>query len=274
MTGFRTHFTLKHRAVAFASTRLFNNFTYTIRHGLAAGMRRKGGLGFLPFKSDESEESRFLSELRLHGKTVYDIGGFEGVLTLFFASKAGAVITYEPNPRNYQRCLDNVKLNSLTNVRVLNRGLSDGRGVMELVFDPLMPGAGSGNENVAHQITGSIAGARTIEVPVSTLDEDVNELQLPAPHLIKIDIEGMEAVALRGMKNTLERHRPDLFIELHGAERDDKIRIAVATMEYLMAAGYRIYDVENRADVTAPVFTGLPPSHIYCTKEGSRLTSE
>src|ERR1700682_6385710 len=99
---------------------MFSNVTYTIRHGLATGMRRKGGLGFLPVALRETAEERFLSSLNLAGKTVYDIGGFEGVLTLFFARKANSVITFEPNPRNYQRCADNVRLNALTNVRVLN----------------------------------------------------------------------------------------------------------------------------------------------------------
>ena len=81
------HFGLRHRVVAFISSRMFGNLTYRVRHGLAAGMRRKGGLGFLPFASGPDGRSRFLSGLDLAGKTVYDIGG-EGVLTLFFALKA------------------------------------------------------------------------------------------------------------------------------------------------------------------------------------------
>src|SRR6266852_6696925 len=145
MSSFRAHFSLKHRVTAFISTRLFNNLVYTMRHGLAAGMRRKGGLGFLPFNANRTAESEFLASLLREGKTVYDVGGFEGVLTLFFARSAAAVITNEPNPRNYRRCVDNVRLNGLTNVRVFNRGLSDRKGSLELVFDPLMPGATSGN---------------------------------------------------------------------------------------------------------------------------------
>src|SRR5947209_1856467 len=101
---------------AFISQRFFGNFTYTIRHGLARGMKRKGGLGFLPINKAETAETRHLERLPLAGKVVYDIGGFEGVLALFFASRASQVICWEPNPRNYARVVENIRLNNLSNV--------------------------------------------------------------------------------------------------------------------------------------------------------------
>lgn len=267
MSGFRSaHFGLKHRVIAFVSRRLFGNVVYTIRHGLAAGMRRKGGLGFLPLLKDSTPESEFLGQLELAGKTVYDIGGFEGVLTLFFASKADAVVTWEPNPRNYALCVENARLNALSNVRVLNRGLSSSAGEIELVFDPLMPGAGSGSRDVVEQISSSVAAARKIRIRVGTLDADVAEFALPAPNLIKIDIEGMELQALQGMPKTLEQHGPDLFIELHGAELPDKQRNAAAVLGFLEAARYRCWDVENRTYVTTATFGPHPPSHLFCTR--------
>src|SRR6202011_2126007 len=99
-------------------------------------------------------------------KVVYDIGAFEGVLTLFFARRARQVIAYEPNPRNYGRCLENVRLNRLENVCVLNRGVSDTAGSIELTYDPLMPGAGSGESTIAGQIGSSVKAARKLAIPV------------------------------------------------------------------------------------------------------------
>jgi FkbM family methyltransferase len=270
MSAFRTHFGLKHRITALISTRVFPDTTYTMRHGLAAGMRRKGGLGFLPIKLPRTAETDFFSGLRLGGKTVYDIGGFEGVLTLFFARLAAAVITYEPNPRNFGRCVENVALNRLTNVRVLRRGLSDRAGSIEITFDPLMPGAASGNPEVSRQIASSVKSARRIAVPVATLDSDVEEQALPPADFIKIDIEGMELAALRGMARTLESRGPDLFIELHGAEPEDKQRNTAGVLRFLEGAGYRVCDVENRIRVMAAAPPAHPPSHLYCYREGAR----
>ena len=40
------------------------------------------------------------------------------------------------------------------------------------------------------------------------LDDFMEENNLPKPHLVKVDIEGMETLALHGMKNLLENIRP------------------------------------------------------------------
>ena len=119
MSGrFRTeHFGISHKLIAFVSQKFFGNITYTVRHGLARGMKRKGGLGFLPMSARPTAEEVFLRSLPLEGKTVYDIGAFEGLLTLYFSRFAKQVIAFEPNPRNYAKCLENLRLNHLTNVR-------------------------------------------------------------------------------------------------------------------------------------------------------------
>jgi len=185
-------------------------------------MRRKGGLGFLPVRPRETAEEKFLGSLDLSNRVVYDIGGFEGVFTLFFARRTAKVITYEPNPRNHRCCIENVKLNNLSNVRVLNRGLSSQAGQLEMTFDPLMPGAASANKEVCEQIESSVATTSTVSITVETLDSEIETLGLSRPDFIKIDIEGMELEALRGMSRTLATRHPELFIELHGAEFADK----------------------------------------------------
>jgi len=256
---------LRHRFIAFVSGRIFSNVTYTIRHGLAAGMRRKGGLGFLPMHVDDTAETRFFRNLDLAGKTVYDIGGFEGVLTLFFARQAREVITFEPNPRNYRRCVENVRLNNLANVRVLNRGVSSAAGELEMIYDPLMPGAASANDEIRRQIRSSVKTAQTLRIPVGTLDSDIAAFNLPQPEFIKIDIEGMELHALQGMSRTLAAYHPRLFIELHGAEMPDKIENAIAVIKLLEEHGYSIYDVENAAYITSAAVQAPPPSHLFCS---------
>lgn len=266
MSSFRTvHFRLRDRLIAFVSTRLCSNITYTVRNGLATGMRRRGGLGFLPLPISETAETRFLASLDFAEKTVYDVGAFEGVMTLFFARKAREVITYEPNPKNYRRCVDNVKLNNLENVRVFNRGLSSEAGHLELTYDPLMPGAGSGNHEVSRQIAASVASATRVQIEVASLDAEIETLKLPPPDFIKIDIEGMELRALRGMSHTLTVHGPELFIELHGAELSDKISNTVAVIELLERLDYRIYGVENRTLLDSTTVGPHPPNHLYCT---------
>ncbi|MDQ6829798.1 MAG: FkbM family methyltransferase [Gemmatimonadota bacterium] len=265
LNGFRGHFDLKHRVLSFLSQRFFRDRTYRIRHGLAAGMRRKGGLGFLAFfPPRETSETRFLSQLPLTGKVVYDVGAFEGLLTLFFARTAKRVISWEPNPRNYERCLENVRLNALTNVQLNNRGISDQAGVIELTYDPLMPGAGSGQTAIATQIVSSVKSVQSVSVSVLPLDLDLVEHDFPPPDLIKIDIEGMEYPALLGMRETLRQHRPELFIEMHGATLSEKSANARAVMSLLESYGYSCYDVGCARELTSETPGEPRPAHLYC----------
>src|ERR1035441_3118651 len=88
-------FSLIYRVISRISKSL--NFSYTSRRGLAKGLKRRGGLGFLPGGPPTAEED-FLRTLDLRGKTVFDVGGFIGLMTIFFASRAAHVVTYEPLP--------------------------------------------------------------------------------------------------------------------------------------------------------------------------------
>ena len=80
---------------------LVKNRIYTSRSGLTKGLKRKGGLGFIPRQL--SLEEKFLMNLDINGQTIYDIGGNVGIFTMFFArsvGKKGKVITFEPNHWN------------------------------------------------------------------------------------------------------------------------------------------------------------------------------
>jgi FkbM family methyltransferase len=249
------------RWIAAISRRL--NFTYTIGNGLAKGMKRRGGLGFLPWIGGDTAETLFLKSLNLTGKVVYDVGAFEGILTMFFSRTASQVISYEPNPQSRERLQTNIRLNRITKVQVRPVALSDAPGRNKLVFDPLMPGAATSADLVAGQIKHGSQNFIELDVLVMRLDDDVIESSLAPPDLIKIDVEGLEQSVLRGAQRTLTEHRPALYIELHGADDSDKRAIARGVVDLLWGWGYRdIFDVENAIGVRPE--TVQRPSHIFC----------
>jgi FkbM family methyltransferase len=269
----KAHYTLRHRVIASLSQHL-DGLTYTQRHGLIRGMRRRGGLGFLPAilagGDHETAEHRFLRSLDLRDRVVYEIGAFQGILTLFFSSRAKEVIAYEPNPPSYDRVLHNLRLNGRTNVRVRNLAVGEQPGTLTLVCDPLMPGGTSGDPQVAGQMKGS-SPVTTVDVPVVTIDEDASMAQLPPPDLVKIDIEGMELSALKGMTRTLTSHRPDLYLEMHGATMAQKDANVRAIVEFLLTMGYaRLLHVESGECVGRETATRAREGHLFASfREGS-----
>jgi len=260
------HYTLRHRLVAWCSRSFFDRCTYTVRHGLLAGMKRKGGLGWLParFAGPESAEIRFWRTLALDGLTVYDIGAFEGLLSMFFARRARQVVAYEPNPENCTRLMENLRLNRLENVVVRKLGLGREVRNLEMVWDPSMPGGASLETQVADQLRRGVPSVRTHTISISTLDRDRGEAGLPAPDLIKIDIEGWELEALCGARQTLLASRPALFLEMHGETLREKKQKVAAIVEFLNDAGYQeIRHIESGAAITRANSAAACQGHLY-----------
>lgn len=263
------HFSLKHRVIA-AISRLMNGVTYTQRHGLIRGMKRKGGLGFLPAfltpAAHDTPEAAFLTRLDLADAVVYDIGGFQGVLTLFFSRRARHTVTYEPNPISSARILENLRLNDIRNVTVRNVAVGDHHGSIVLTWDELMAGGASGDASVSRQIARSSRRKGSVTVDMAPLDDDIARGSLPPPDFIKIDIEGMELPALQGMPRTLAQHRPGLYLEMHGATVPEKEENARRVVEFLFDHGYtRILHVESGAAIDPSRSTTAREGHLYCT---------
>jgi len=261
------HYTLGHRFRAWVSQHLFDQVTYTVRHGLLTGMRRRGGLGWIPqvlVGGAESKEVGFFRRLDLSGLVVYDVGAFQGLMTLHFARRAGSVVCFEPNTRNRARLVENLTLNGLTNVTVRSCGLGSRERKHTMAFLPLMPGGGSlDEETVAHLKLNSATALEEIEV--TTLDLERRREHLPPPDFIKIDIEGYELEALHGARETLVGSHPALYLEMHGETIAEKRRKVVAIVEHLVDLGYRtIEHVESGAPINSANSSQAMEGHLYC----------
>ena len=263
------------KLAAVTLNKVFRNQTYTVRHGLAKGLKRKGGLAFLPAAIASSPErvaeEGFLLKLELDGRTVYDVGGDQGIYTLFFASRVGdkgRVITFEPNPESHRRIVANVELNQFGNVDVRHLGLGAERGKLTFVFPEGEPARGSADARIQAQLLQE-KNPQTIEIEVNSLDSEVAAAALPPPDLVKIDVEGLEMDVLLGMKETLRLRRPKLFIEVHGADTESKDDNARRVVSFLLDAGYSVYHVESQQQITRANIETARQGHIYCEPQAT-----
>ena len=124
---------------------------------------------------------------------VWDIGANIGDHTRFYLDEGKRVIAVEPNPEAFE-CLKH----NCPEALCLNFAASASRG--ELAF--------ARTDNVG---ASRIQEGGDLTVPARQMDS----LDLPPPDFIKIDVEGWELAALRGMQIALARYRPTVFIEIN-----------------------------------------------------------
>jgi len=146
------------------------------------------------------------AELR-PGDVMADIGAHVGVHALTAARRldrlggGGRVVAFEPTEDSSAAIRAAAGRNGLP-VEVVRAGLGEEAGTLELRADPRY---GDHDAGVRSQFG---AGDVVATAPLTTFDAWAAETGLERLDVVKIDIEGAEILALRGMRDTLRRLRP------------------------------------------------------------------
>jgi FkbM family methyltransferase len=140
-----------------------------------------------------------------------DVGASVGLISVTAAKKlmSGKVISIEPDPENKSRLESNYRLNKLTNYITCEMAVGEKKDSVILYT------AGSNGYSPSFKKVNGID--RTIIVDVNSIDNLVSENIIPIPTVVKIDVEGAEMMALKGMSNLFAgSKRPRLvFLEIH-----------------------------------------------------------
>lgn len=182
------------------------------------------------------------------GEVVLDIGANIGYYTLLFAElvgEQGKVFAFEPDPTNFRLLQRNVVVNSLRNVTLIQKAVSDTNGKLSLYLAEHNKGD--------HRIYDSGDGRQSIPIESTRLDDYFERCDTQVD-FIKMDIQGAEASAIRGMPWLLERSKNLRILTefspagLKGFGVDPK-----EYLELLLKHGfdlYRIDEVEGRIQPT------------------------
>ena len=245
---------------------IFDSRVHIIRRGMAKGLKRRGGLNDL-FPGPMSMEDKFLSSLDLSGRIVYDIGAYRGITTIFFARGVGPdgrVISFEPNPHSNRRLREAVSLNGFSNVQVMDMAVGKEQSRTTMAFKRTEMARASVELDRKEVLLRS-KGAEAIEVEVDALDSIIKQHSLPRPDFVKIDVEGLDEQVLEGMTSTMEDHKPNLFLELHGHGATDRLERLRRIMTLLGSFGYCARNVETGTAITSEPTAQQAEGHIYCT---------
>jgi len=182
----------------------------------------------------EPTEMFWASQYIKKGDTVVDLGAHDGLYSLLFSElvgEHGKVISVEPNPSQISRLKDTARFNEITNVEIVSEAASDSVGIAEMHVSSKQH---SGHSTLGGFIYSDSSSNEVIAVSTNTLDNIFVKHKLYNVNFIKIDIEGYEIRALRGMARILSEYNPvilcevlDEALELAGGSRKELLGLLV-----------------------------------------------
>lgn len=159
---------------------------------------------------------------------VLDVGANIGNHSLFFAKFFAKVHAFEPDKLTFELLQLNTRESK--NVRLHNYGLSNKKQLLHLEESIGNMGGNKVTANHSHKKKGSASFEKLDEV--TSIKGNVK--------LIKIDVEGMEFLALLGGRELIKKHRPVIAFEHHISDFQDSEKESLA-IDLLRDLNYSIF---------------------------------
>lgn len=185
------------------------------------------------------------------GDTIWDIGANVGLFSFAAATRAGGrgnVFALEPDPwlGMLLRRSAATSLVDAARVQIIGAAAADRVGILE--FNLARRGRSS---NFVSGFGATQSGGARATFPVISVTLDWLAEQFGLPDIVKIDVEGMDHLVLRGAANVLAA-KPTLIMEVTSRNNEEIFRL-------LTSHRYRLLDADSRATISAPE---LLPSNI------------
>ena len=203
--------------------------------------------GAITLRVYERAETRFFLSVCRSGMTYLDIGANVGYYTAIAARQVGSkgvVIAIEPDPECYDYLSQTVSVNRFLNVHLVQKAASDTSGSMTLYRNLSNRGD---NRLYPNELSSG-----QIKVETTTVDSLLSELHVTTVDFIKIDIQGFEGHALRGMKQTLSQESPLIMLsEFWPKGLLDANTNPGELLDSIRARGFELYELTKRGKLYA-----------------------
>ena len=193
------------------------------------------------FSSKEPETLEWIDNMD-QGATVWDVGANVGLYSCYAAKSRGCkVIAFEPSVFNLELLARNIFLNNLTEkITIMPLPLASMLAVSSLNMSMTEWGGAMSTFNEAYTHDGSpLAKVFEFRTLGLSMDDAVIRLELHQPDYIKIDVDGIEHLILRGGRAVLSKAK-GVLIEVN----EEFKKQSVDSFKYLTEAGLEL--VEKR----------------------------
>ena len=195
-------------------------------------------------------EAQLFDDVIKPGMLIVEVGANIGAQTLHLAKLVGdrgGILAFEPDRVTFNILCANLAMNGIenTDAQCLAVGAEAGQARQSRSNDDSAE-PDDGDDDVVDMVT-------------------LDNMMLPACHLIKINAEGVERDVLDGARQTIERFRPAIYT------KDNRTENHVALIATLLDLEYRIwwhlpysFNPNNIAGETENIFSEIPAFNLFC----------
>jgi FkbM family methyltransferase len=182
----------------------------------------------------------------------FDVGANIGLIAIplahYLNDIGGRVVAFEPVKANFERLVENTKLNKLHAVlSPVEIALGNEEGEIELALET-QGGASTGNAMMTN-VVDKVQEYTVSTVRITTLDQFVAENGLSHVDFIKLDIEGAELLFLQGGQQFLQRCRPFIYGEFNSAMMPKFGQTFLNVADFIQSWDYQIFAFRARLDL-------------------------
>lgn len=187
------------------------------------------------------EREWLLAELK-PSDVFYDIGANIGLFTLLAAEHCKNVVAFEPANETFKILVENVQLNNTPeNITLINAAASDKNGTQDIYV--LTNGKDAWNSMAVKPEEGQY---RIDQIATINVDVLVESGKIPAPTIIKIDVEGWEMHVLKGLEKTIGMYRPTMLIEFTSSNLEAAGTTSAELGRYVQSRDYELFSYDPR----------------------------
>lgn len=218
---------LERKSLSEVSTSRGSLFFYSLKSGFTASAVER-------FHEDEPETLSWIDTFN-KGDIFWDIGANIGVYSLY-ASLINDVKIYafEPSGFNFGLLVEHIALNKKDRqVKPLCLAFGNSTCLGNIILSSTVSGHAGNNLSESTGVSVNNDAAFSQAITAYSIDDFITMFNLPAPHHIKLDVDGIEPEILKGATNTLKKIK-SMMIEV---ERDNAENFATLIETPLLNAG-------------------------------------
>lgn len=203
-------------------------------------------------------EAKIFEQICKAGDVVIEVGANIGAHTLYLSKLVGNgyVFAFEPQRLVFQNLCANLALNSISNVFAYQEAISNENGTIIIPECNFKENNNFGGINIENTKNGTTVNRQKLDNFLNKIDR---------LKLLKIDVEGMEILVIKGAKELIDKFRPIIYVENDRQEHSKELIELLWSLDYKMYWHLpRLYNKNNFFNEEENIFGNIVSVNMFC----------